>query len=287
MVSTVSTAENCLLCGDGSSAQTLLDGWLHQCRGCGFTWTARTGGNRESARIYTADYFESGGYRSYFSHKAQWRHEARRRLRWLLTATRPATLLEAGSAGGFFLEAAREARIVVRGVEPTENCAKFARDHLALTIWHGTFETAPLDDPVEAVCAFHVLEHVDDPRQFLKKAWSALTPGGWLALEVPNFASAAAQRQGLSWADLQPEYHNWHFDPRTLQSLLDSCGFEVRRWDTVLPRHYTRRRHWPRRSTVSRLVTDWAICGSLGTTHPRLGDYLRVLAQRPADGRQP
>ncbi|MGP3953657.1 hypothetical protein [Streptomyces sp. 7N604] len=152
-MSTVSTAEICLVCREVVAAQTLLDGWLHRCRSCGFTWTARAGNGRKSAQLYTSAYFESGGYRDYFSHKAQWRYEARRRLRWLLSATRPATLLEIGAAGGFFLQAARAAGIVVRGVEASETGAKFARDHLALTIWHGAFESAPLDTAVEAVCA--------------------------------------------------------------------------------------------------------------------------------------
>ncbi|MGP3953658.1 class I SAM-dependent methyltransferase [Streptomyces sp. 7N604] len=134
---------------------------------------------------------------------------------------------------------------------------------------------------------FHVLEHVDDPVRFLTKAWSALTPGGWLALEVPNIASAAAQREGRSWPALQPDYHHWHFAPGSLQQLLHRCGFDVRRCETVLPRYYTRRSHWPRRSTVSRLVADWAACGSPRTTHPQLGDYLRVLAQRPTNRRRP
>ncbi|GAA1880490.1 class I SAM-dependent methyltransferase [Streptantibioticus ferralitis] len=278
--------EACLVCGEAPHARSVLGGWLRRCRDCGFTWTADAANSQEtSTHLYTAEYFESGGYRDYFRHTAQWRYEARRRLRWLLAATTPATLVEAGAAGGFFLEAAREAGIVVRGVETSETCARFAKDHLGLTVWHGTFETAPLDDHVEAVCAFHVLEHVDDPREFLVTARAALAPGGWLAIEVPNIASAAAQRQGRSWSCLQPEYHRWHFDPRTLQALLTRCGFHVQTSETVLPRHYMRPRHWFHPAATSALVADWAAYGSFCTTHPHLGDYLRVLARRPVQRR--
>ncbi|MEV5508442.1 class I SAM-dependent methyltransferase [Streptomyces orinoci] len=280
--------DTCPVCGKPPQAQPMLDGVLHRCRHCGFAWTAATTESGESsARLYTAEYFDSGGYRDYFRHTAQWRYEARRRLRWLLSATRPATLLEAGAAGGFFLEAARAAGIVVRGVETSETCARYAKDHLGLTIWHGTFETAPLDDPVEAVCAFHVLEHVDDPREFLITARSALIPGGWLAIEVPNIASAAARRQGRSWPCLQPEYHHWHFDRQTLETLLTTCGFRTEAIGTVLPHHYTRPRHLLRPAAASTLVTNWAACGPFRSTHPRLGDYVRVLARRPVRRRWP
>ncbi len=273
----------CLVCGEAPGEQPVLGGLLRRCRGCGFARTADADPGEETcAGLYTSEYFDSGGYRDYFRHTPQWRFEARSRLRWVLQATRPNTLLEAGAAGGFFLEAAREAGIVVKGVELSETCVRFARDHLGLTVWHGTFETAPLDDPVDAVCAFHVLEHVDDPREFLATARTALVPGGWLALEVPNIASAAARRQGRSWTSLQPRYHRWHFDPRTLHMLLTKCGFRVQTSETLLPRHYLRLPHRIRPSGLSALAADWAAYGSLRTTHPHLGDYLRVLARRPA-----
>lgn len=280
-----SAPEACLVCDNAPGHALLFDGCLRQCSNCTFKWTA-TRGPTPTGQLYTSDYFASGGYHDYFRHTAQWRHEARRRLRWLLSATRPATLLEAGSAGGFFLEAARAAGIVVTGVEPSEACVRFAETSLGLMVRHGGFETAQLGTRVEAVCAFHVLEHVDDPRRFLDKARSALVPGGWLALEVPNVASAAAGRQGRSWHGLQPEYHHWHFDRRSLQMLLTTCGFAVHRCDTVLPRHYMRLRQRIRPSAMSRIAADWMECGSLHTVQPEIGDYLRVLARR-SDGGQP
>jgi SAM-dependent methyltransferase len=150
-----------------------------------------------------------------------------------------------------------------------------------MSVRQGYFEAGAQAAPVEVVCAFHVLEHVDDPRDFLATARAALTPGGWLALEVPNIASASAVRAGGSWAHLQPGCHRWHFSPQSLTRLVEDCGFLVRRCDTISSRHYMRPRHRPSLPGISMLLADWSACGSPKTTHARLGDHLRLLARLP------
>jgi SAM-dependent methyltransferase len=255
----------------------MLDGSVRRCQSCGFRWTAETG---EGAG--RTDLFDGRYYRNYFARAAHWRYEARRRLRWLLSAVRPASLVEAGPAGGFFLEAARQAGITVEGVEVSDACVRFARDQLQLPVVQGCFETAPITRPVQAVCAFHVLEHVDDPRQFLATARDALTPDGWLALEVPNIDSAAAHRQGPRWPHLQLECHRWHFSPESLTRLVRDHGFEVRRYDTVLCRYYMTPRQLLTPWGVSMAIKECATTGTVRTTHSRRGDLLRLLAQLPA-----
>ncbi|MEH1127933.1 class I SAM-dependent methyltransferase [Micromonospora sp. CPCC 206061] len=231
------------------------------------------------AQLYTEAYYETDGYESYFTSAGQRRFEASRRLRWLLSVVRPSSLLEAGPAGGFFLEAARRVGISVAGVEVSEVAARFAREELGVPVRQGCFETVAPVDPVEAVCAFHVLEHVEDPRVFLRAARDALVPGGWLALEVPNIASAAAHRLGRSWPAVAPAYHRWHFSPPTLTRLLADCGFLVVRYDTVFSRFY-----WRPGARLAHarelLIADMVASRSPRVSHLRLGDLLRVFARR-------
>lgn len=273
------TTVECLLCGPGTNHEPRLDGLLRRCLTCGFTWTA-TADERTAPDLYDDDYFVDGGYRGYFRRAAQWRYEADRRMGWLLSAVRPRTLIEAGSAGGFFVEAARRAGVDACGVEPTGACVRYATQQLKVPVQHGFFEAATVQ-PVDAVCSFHVLEHVDDPRKFLATAQAALVPGGWIALEVPNIESRAACRQGASWPDLALEYHRWHFSPQSLRRLVESCGFLVRRCDTVFARYYMRPLHQLRWSGLAMLAADWSDSKLLRMTHPRLGQFVRVLAQMP------
>ncbi|MEN3616253.1 methyltransferase domain-containing protein, partial [Plantactinospora sp. ZYX-F-223] len=147
------------------------------------------------AELYDESYFTGEGYEDYFLPGPR-RFESGRRLRWLLSVARPASLVEAGSAGGFFVEAALRAGIAAEGVEVCAAAARFARERLGVPVRHGCFESDVPERVVEAVCAFHVLEHVEDPRRFLLAARRMLAARGWLALEVPNIASAAATRLG-------------------------------------------------------------------------------------------
>ena len=79
----------------------------------------------------------------------------------------------------------------------------------------------------DAVVMRDVLEHVRDPRGFLQAARHVLRPDGILALSMPNFASLNALLGGPAWRHLHPEQHLFQFAPRTIDRLLDKCGFEA------------------------------------------------------------
>jgi predicted SAM-dependent methyltransferase len=158
--------------------------------------------------------------------------------------------------------------------------AAYARDQLRLPIWQGRFEAAPLEAPVQAVCAFHVLEHVEDPNTFVRTAWKLLEPGGLLAVEVPNITSPAAKRLGLAWPGLQPRYHRWHFGPMSLRRLVERHGFDVVVQDTAVFRYYMPSR-FRRRHARHLLAPDVRNTRSIRLTHRRRGDLLRMIAQKP------
>ncbi|WP_309112523.1 class I SAM-dependent methyltransferase [Saccharothrix sp.] len=272
----------CLLCRQRVGAEPVFGGRLRRCVACGFTWTVQAPvPGPTAADLYDETYFREGGYRNYFEEHAQRRHEARLRLRWLWSVVRPRSVVEAGSAGGFFLEQAQRAGIRVEGVEPSGVCVGFARDRLGVSVRQGTFETYSAGFAVDAVCAFHVLEHVEDPHGFLAAARRALVPGGWLALEVPNIASVGARRHGVSWHGLQPDFHRWHFSPESLRRLVHDHGFHIRHCDTVSVSYYLRPRYWlsPRGSLM--LLKEWAADGNPLMADPERFDLLRLLARLP------
>jgi 2-polyprenyl-3-methyl-5-hydroxy-6-metoxy-1,4-benzoquinol methylase len=266
----------CQLCGRAGGHTPTLGELLWSCPDCGFVWTA--GSAPAPEELYDEAYYTTGGYQDYFASAGQRRFEASRRLRWLLSTVRPTVLLEAGCAGGYFLEAAHHAGITASGIDVSHAAARFARDHLHMPVQQGYFETIAPTLTADVVCAFHVLEHVEDPRAFLHAAHTTLTPGGWLALEVPNIASAAAQRLGTAWPGLQPQYHRWHFTPDSLVQLVTDAGYEVVRQDTVFSRFYWRAAG-RLRNARDLLVADLAASRSLRVTHPQLGDLLRIVAR--------
>jgi 2-polyprenyl-3-methyl-5-hydroxy-6-metoxy-1,4-benzoquinol methylase len=274
----------CLVCG-GQRHTPALDGLLRRCETCTVRWTAA--GTTDASGLYDASYYDGANYHDYFANAPQWSFEAARRLRWLLAAVRPVSLVEAGPAGGFFLRAARDAGIAAEGVEVSATAARYAGDRLGVPVRLGRFEATTWDRPVQAVCGFHVLEHVEDPGAFLEAAAGVLVPGGWLALEVPNIASAQACRLGADWPGLRIPYHRWHFTPLSLARLLTGRGFEIVRQDTVFASYYVR---LSRRVSRYGLASGWQALRAGGrprAPHPDCGDYIRILAQRREPTEEP
>jgi SAM-dependent methyltransferase len=268
----------CLVCGSTIGRDTDLVTPVRRCTACDFGWTRATLAAPRELYNRGAD-----GPTNYLEVSAR-RYQSDLRLRWLLGTGIPVSLLEVGCAGGFFLEAAAKAGIVATGIDVSVAAVRFARDELGVAATVGSFEEASVADPVEAVCAFSVLEKVEDPHDFLLAARQALAPGGRLAVEVPNIASAAADRLGNRWPQAQPGHQRWHFTPDSLARLITRHGFEVVARDTVFSRFYWR--PVPRLAHLRQLfLADWLASRSPKLSHPRLGDWIRLIARRPEAGR--
>jgi 2-polyprenyl-3-methyl-5-hydroxy-6-metoxy-1,4-benzoquinol methylase len=248
---------------------------LQRCRHCGFV-ERRHEPEGDWANLYDSDY-----YPSYFQRADQWRFEARRRLSWIRLHHQPHRALEIGSGGGYFVQTARRTGIEAQGVELSPVAARHARDVLGVPVSTGAFEATTFDSRFDLVAAFHVLEHVTDPRAFLTDAFALLAPGGVLALEVPNVESAGARAEGADWPHLLPAHHLSHFAPPTLLRLAAQAGFVPLTCDTVFEHHYRPPAQLARRAGVAQLLRTRRQTGGLRSSHHELGDHVRLLARRP------
>lgn len=146
-------------------------------------------------------------------------------------------LLEIGCGEGWFLKAALAAGYDARGLEFSEDGLKRFNPQLAGRVTFGdAFEA--LDRLIDAdaavdVCVMeHVLEHVLDPEGLLARLPAILSPGGAVAITVPNDFSAvqlAARAAGHITKDfwVQPPQHLNYFNTENLPRLLGRSGFEV------------------------------------------------------------
>lgn len=129
-------------------------------------------------------------------------------------------LLEIGSGYGAFLKHAQEAGFQTAGIESSPSRAECTRRQMGAEVMTGTFpEASPPDRRFDVVCAFHVIEHIQDPLPFLAQARAALVEGGILYLETPNIL--AIQQRQLA------ESHTILHSPRTLAALVRRAGFRV------------------------------------------------------------
>jgi 2-polyprenyl-3-methyl-5-hydroxy-6-metoxy-1,4-benzoquinol methylase len=132
-------------------------------------------------------------------------------------------LLEVGCARGDFLGAAK-ATFDVFGVEPNPDLA--AESRRIAPLFEDVIERVPWKD-FDVVASFHVIEHVDSPRSFIRAMSERLKPGGLLVIETPNIASLPFRLMQSRWRQFIPE-HYFFFDPETICRLLHDHDLEIR-----------------------------------------------------------
>lgn len=201
---------------------------LRRCGHCALAYLAPDFTEDALARFYAHD------YRRLFPAESPWRSEARffawrgdrpiaqRRLQWIAPQLAAgARLLEMGSGFGAFLGVAAAARpdLELSAIEPDlEHRARLLGD--ARVAFVPDLQAVP-DAGVDAVVAFHVLEHLPDPRGFLQALARILAPGGHAWIEVPNVMSDWRSRNYVQPAHLS------YFSDSVLQRLALSVGLEV------------------------------------------------------------
>jgi SAM-dependent methyltransferase len=129
------------------------------------------------------------------------------------------SVLEIGCGrGGFGARLAQ--RYDYLGIEPDVASYAVARERMSAVragevrnIASGTLG----DETFDLVCAFEVLEHIEDDATAMKEWASRVRPGGWLMLSVP-----ADQHRYGPWDDLAGHFRR--YDPSELTKLLANCG---------------------------------------------------------------
>ena len=136
--------------------------------------------------------------------------------------------LDVGCATGELLAVLKRRGMEVRGVEPDEAAAEFARKTHSVTVWAGTIHDVPeAEERFDLIVLWHVLEHVPDLRGNLARLHRLLKDGGRLAIAVPNPLSRDARIYGSRWVAWDTPRHLYHFEPAVMLELLRRSGFEA------------------------------------------------------------
>ncbi len=137
-------------------------------------------------------------------------------------------VLDFGCGGGLFLGMLRERGASVLGMDFSIPALRVAWRAQGVPSVCGTLVKPPLAPAsCAAITMFHVLEHLEDPAEYLKAARDLLRPGGRLIVQVPNAACWQFLLLGENWSGLDVPRHLLNFRVPDLESLLDFCGFEV------------------------------------------------------------
>ena len=136
------------------------------------------------------------------------------------------SLLDVGCHVGVFVEIAAEHGWDAWGVEPSRWAVEQAQA-LGLCVVQGTLDTADLPEAYfDVVTMWDVIEHLADPLNALKRAHALLGPNGLIVVHTIDIESWFARLLGSRWPWLM-EMHIYYFSRRTLQLMLEKCGFTM------------------------------------------------------------
>ena len=138
-------------------------------------------------------------------------------------------LLEIGCSAGMFLFNIKDYVNEVVGIDYDSKSARFASNKCSCPVFDVDIEDTGLDEQTfDIICMFQVLEHVENPIEFIRKVSKYLKPSGLLYIEVPNLHDALIHAY-----DLPNHYnfyfhssHRWYFTKNSLRILADSVGFD-------------------------------------------------------------
>jgi SAM-dependent methyltransferase len=183
------------------------------------------------SEIYSKDYFVLSSSEEGLAHVSELKKStADRYLDKLLSPTMVAKgdLLEIGCGSGDFLLRAAERGLKVTGLEYSLHASSVARAKLEKfngNVIQGEIEQiAESSDRFDYIVFCDVLEHVRDPRKFLKIVHSLLRPNGLILCVVPSLDSWSSRLLKKNWMEFKLE-HLTYFDTKNLRSLLFQTGF--------------------------------------------------------------
>jgi 2-polyprenyl-3-methyl-5-hydroxy-6-metoxy-1,4-benzoquinol methylase len=142
-------------------------------------------------------------------------------------------VLDVGCGSGALLAELGHCGWELGGIEPNKHMARLVAERLGLPEYRiaatvaerGTFAPRSFD----LVTMSHVLEHLHDPVAVMNKVYDWTRPSGTLRILVPNISSLESRLFRRHWYGLEVPRHLYHFDPRSLQTLLSRTGFRVDR----------------------------------------------------------
>ncbi len=141
---------------------------------------------------------------------------------------KPGTLLDYGCGTGDFLLKASRKDWVTFGLEPDKEARKIAQAKNEKQIHESI---ADLKEKVDVITAWHVIEHVYDLLDTLKKLKDKMNKGGYIFLAVPNHKSFDATFYNAYWAAYDVPRHLYHFDQESMSYLIKKLKFEL--MDTI------------------------------------------------------
>lgn len=220
---------SCRFCGADVSICVQGPPALLRCRSCGLVFPERIPTPDVRREGYEEEFYP-GKDGARFLPPFEWLIEGFLRLRMAGIRRRhpgPGTLLDVGCGRGNLLELFQRRGWGVLGTQLSRTATAAARRRGVEVLCGELPEMELPAASFDVVTFYHVLEHLDRPESYLRKAAELLRTGGLLVVEAPNFGSPGFRVLGSRNFCLDHPHHLVFFTPASLGALLRRTGFAV------------------------------------------------------------
>ncbi len=225
-------------------------GWLVECAGCRLVQLVPRPAPEQLNQFYVADYRKNPLYGELAANARQFpkdnlfyfnRGQSIRELLKPHVREAGPCIVDVGAGYGHILHALGEEFPGSRrlAIESSDPCVKHLRA-LGIEVQTQTAEEilAELERTADLIVLSHVLEHLLDPLDVLRRIHTALVPGGCLYVEVPNIPrETLPQYPDHRWAPRYDEPHITFFSKATLSEMIERAGFAIAFCDTAGPEY--------------------------------------------------
>ncbi len=182
----------------------------------------------EEMSAYAEEQYSAGVYKGYASAAPLKIQTFERRIDLLKRLGARGRILDVGCACGFFIEAALKHGFDAYGIEFSKEAVAIARQEIRsrITVGDVNLRREREEDRFDAVVAFDIIEHTQNPIKFLEEIRQILRPGGWLMLATPDTGHFLRYLMGCRWPMLQPMQHTYLFSKSAMRFALAQAGFE-------------------------------------------------------------
>lgn len=219
----------CILC-DCERLDAYCQG-IVRCHNCNLVFADTELTDQELLNLYGQEYFFGEEYGDYLADRRVHARNFGLRLEVLETFLDPSrhrSLLEIGSAYGFFLDLARHRFDSVVGMDISREGVEFTQKELGLKAIQGDFLDQDLGSrTLDVVCMWDVVEHLRAPHLYFEKISAHSAPGSLIALTTGDVESLNARLRKEKWRLIHPPTHLYYFSKKTIAAMLAKYGYEV------------------------------------------------------------
>jgi 2-polyprenyl-3-methyl-5-hydroxy-6-metoxy-1,4-benzoquinol methylase len=206
---------------------------IWECKDCTLRFTQNIPNLNEIGRYYQSENYishsnTSEGFINKLYHKVRNRTLIQKqKLVEKLTHTSSGSILDVGCGTGAFLHTMQKSDWKITGLEPDDLARKKAKELYNLNFESPEKLFSLPAETFDAITMWHVLEHVHELHNYIKRLKELLKPGGKLFIAVPNYTCYDQITYGEFWAAYDVPRHLYHFSPASMQTLLSMHKIKI------------------------------------------------------------